>query len=186
MPTPIGHGLAGLAVANAGRGRTLRPTPALFLGAAFLACLPDADLALGFLIGDPDRFHHGPAHSLAFAAVIAVVTAVLSWRLETGRLRLAFIAFAAVASHGFLDMLRTADTPRAGVQYLWPLSQDFMNLPWHILYHAPELDAFTPSVAALYLVRNAVAEIVIVGPFLALTVLWRKFRRRPLPDSVQS
>jgi membrane-bound metal-dependent hydrolase YbcI (DUF457 family) len=176
MPSPIGHGLAGLAIANAGKDRPARHSVALFAAAALLACVPDVDLAIDLLIG-ADRFHHGPAHSLTFAFVAALLVATIVPGLDGRRVRMFLIAFGCVASHGLLDMLRAAETPRAGVQYLWPVSDRFLNLPWHVLRHAPELDLYTPAGAALFLARNIVIEIVVIGPFLALTVLWNRIRQ---------
>jgi inner membrane protein len=127
MPTPIGHSLAAIAIARTGKSdrSTKLSTLALYAGACFLACLPDIDLAIGYLIGDPRRFHHGPAHSITFAFAIALATSLLLPRIDGQRLRVFLLAFACVASHGLLDMLRASYTPRSGVQYLWPFSQKF-------------------------------------------------------------
>jgi hypothetical protein len=47
-----------------------------------------------------------------------------------------------------------------------------------MLRHAPELDLYTPAGAALALARNIVIESVLIGPFLAVTVLWNRIRRQ--------
>jgi membrane-bound metal-dependent hydrolase YbcI (DUF457 family) len=72
MPTPIAHGVVGLAVA-----RTLAPGKWPGAGAALavsaVAVLPDLDFLAGFLVGSPHRFHRGPTHSLVGAGILALL-----------------------------------------------------------------------------------------------------------------
>jgi len=98
--------------------------------------------------------------------------------LDGRRVRMFLIAFACVASHGLLDMLRARRNSEGERPVPLAVSDRFLNLPWHMLRHAPELDLHTPAGAALALARNIVIEIVLIGPFLAVTVLWNRIRRQ--------
>lgn len=90
MPLPVGHSLAGGALWAAGDSR-----PGVWAGwkrlalAVFIANAPDLDMIPGILMGDPDRFHHGPSHSLGFALLAAVIATLVArawrpWPLGTG------------------------------------------------------------------------------------------------------
>ena len=73
MPTPIGHSLAGLAVAGIGRTSRLPDRDAAIL--ALCACAPDLDLILRLV--DGANHHRGPSHSLGAVALVVVGTFVL-------------------------------------------------------------------------------------------------------------
>ena len=97
MPTPIGHALAGLAVAGAGRASGLSGRQVATL--AFCAAAPDLDLLLRLI--DGVNHHRGPSHSFAMAALVAL-GAVFLRRAGLGLPAPALIG-AAWASHVLLD-----------------------------------------------------------------------------------
>lgn len=130
MPSPVGHGLAGLMVhvlASHDRAELRSPARlALVVGAALA---PDLDLLLRFVDG---RNHHdGQTHSVAFAlgaAALAMVVAraarwarpsVLGWAVGLGWL-----------SHLVLDYLNVDTSPPVGIMAFWPLSHAFYKFPW--------------------------------------------------------
>lgn len=88
-----------------------RPLPLVPLLAVVVALLPDVDVlgfALGIEYGDPWG-HRGITHSLAFAALMAVIVTIAARRraLASGwsPARLVVLLLIAGASHGLLDML---------------------------------------------------------------------------------
>lgn len=116
MPTIITHAIVPLTLAGiAGRRRI---APAVAMGGALLAMVPDADV-LGFRFGVAyaDNWgHRGATHSLAIALVLAgFVAAVMP--AARHRLALAYL-FLAAASHGLLDMLTDGGL---GVALFWPV-----------------------------------------------------------------
>src|SRR5262245_469586 len=106
MPSPIGHGLAGLAIGLAlepaqpesARSTTRHLSKFAILGAVF-AALPDADLI-------HSAIHRGVSHSIGATALLMIIAAVVTgW--VTGRVqwRWVLLVGAAHASHILMDWL---------------------------------------------------------------------------------
>ena len=168
MPTPIGHALAGLAVA--GVSRSARQPANAHLGVlVFCATAPDLDLLLRFV--DGANHHRGPSHSLGAALLLVLAGYLLrSIRLPVPH---PWAMGAAWVSHVLLDYLGLDTTPPIGEMALWPLSRDFFASPVPVFYDVPR--AFTAAAIR----HNALAvmiELLILGPVVAL--IWRRPRRR--------
>ena len=162
MPTPIGHALAGIAVAGvAGFPAVSRRHIAIL---AFCAAAPDLDLVLRLV--DGQNHHRGASHSLG----AGVLAGVLAFFLRRFGLDLpgAFSVGAAWASHVLLDFLGLDTSPPSGEMALWPLSADFYISPIAVFYDVRR--AFSPPAIA----HNAIAvaiELTVLVP-IAL-ICWR-------------
>src|SRR5262245_13948997 len=81
--------------------------PSLLVAGALLSAAPDLD-AIGYWLGVPYGSwcgHRGFTHSLAFSFCCALVLApLLARRCEVPVCRVVAFLFAAMASHGMLDM----------------------------------------------------------------------------------
>jgi len=166
MPTPIGHALAGLAVAGvSGGGKRL---PAGHLAAlVFCAAAPDLDLALRLL--DGVNHHRGASHSVT-AAVLVGLAGVALRRLGAplpGGLALG----AAWGSHVLLDYLGVDTSPPSGEMALWPFSSRFYVSPVSLFYDVPR--AFSRAAIAHNLTAVAI-EILVLLPVAAFS--WRAGR----------
>lgn len=111
-------------------GRAARLPRRLIVLATVCACVSDLDVVgYAFNVRDGDWWgHRGLAHSLLFAAVIAVSFAVLGFR---GRPRrelktAAWVLFAAAASHGVVDALTYGE---GGVAFFSPFSNARLHFP---------------------------------------------------------
>ena len=140
MPSPVGHGLAGLVLEGfsrlhpAGRrhaarrrgGRSWLARLGFAALLVFAANAPDLDFIPGILIGEADRFHHGPAHSLG-AAVLFGLGAIVVARLSGARrpLHIGLWMALAFSSHLLLDMFSLDKRPPNGVPLLWPLTDRY-------------------------------------------------------------
>ena len=157
MPTPIGHTLAGLAVAGA-FSTTSRRLPASHIAVlAFCATAPDLDLVLRFL--DGVNHHRGASHSLA-AAALAGMIGFLVRRLGVD-LPSAWAISAAWASHVVLDYLGLDTSPPMGEMALWPFSDAFFASPVAVFYDVPR------SFAGWAIRHNATAvaiEVAVLSP----------------------
>jgi membrane-bound metal-dependent hydrolase YbcI (DUF457 family) len=200
MPSPIGHVLAGIAVALAGDRRPVadgvwrflfRP---LTLCCVALATLPDADLLFR-------GFHRTATHSVgATILVIIVAIAVTGWvtpvrsgpisesqprRHENTKKKNLFgrgvvwVLVAAHASHLLTDWLGTDLSNPAGIQALWPFSGHWFISGWRLFPQIERRDMFSLTSIAINL-RALVWEVVLLGPIVV--VLWR-LRRRPVKPS---
>jgi len=165
MPTPVGHALAGLAVAGiAGRSARLSTSQVAVL--VFCAIAPDLDLALRLF--DGVNHHRGPSHSIGMAA-LAGCLATLMRRLGFG-LPGALAVAAAWGSHVLLDYVGLDTMPPFGEMALWPVSRDFFIAPMALFYDVHR--SFSPEAIRHNIVAVAL-EIVIVGPLAWLC--WKRF-----------
>lgn len=158
MATPIGHALAGLAVASLARLANSRPVEAPIcptsigvqvrhilqvrgvsvMLAVVMAMAPDLDLIPGMVQGQPVRYHGGISHSLGCGILLSLLAAGL-WRMA--RLpnnlptRMVFtISMLAFASHLLLDMMGPDGREPFGIPLLWPLSDARYLTPRPILF----------------------------------------------------
>jgi membrane-bound metal-dependent hydrolase YbcI (DUF457 family) len=155
MPSPIGHGLAGLIT-----GQVVSPRQLLLPVA--LAMAPDLD----FLWGR----HSMETHSLGAAVLVGLVVLAATRGRDP---RLALACALAWASHVAFDWLGSDDSPPLGVMALWPFSTDFY------FAHAYVFDAISrrywqPGFVSHNLLAVA-KEVAMLGP-IALAVWWRRRR----------
>lgn len=140
MPTLLTHPAVPLAL-GLGLGAERIPARLLAFGAV-AAMLPDLDVLafrFGIAYGDP-LGHRGFTHSLAFAALLALMATLLARRLRSPRWAAGLFVFVAAASHGLLDMLTTGGK---GVALFWPLAPDRLFFPWQVIRVSPiGLDRF--------------------------------------------
>jgi LexA-binding, inner membrane-associated putative hydrolase len=174
MPSPIGHALAGAAIAfgsapamgirspsNESDARRLR---ILTLVAAALAALPDIDLAAPYT-------HRTITHSLVATAVMTIIAAVVTGQVTKRFVwRTTMICAAAYASHLLLDWLAVDDVPPRGLQILWPFSDRWFISDWDLFRGTARREIF--SAASMRANVLAVAqEIATLGPIAALAWL---------------
>lgn len=187
MPSPVGHGLFGLVFepfapnhvnTRTGAGRFL--VPAILIAAANA---PDLDFVPGFLVGDPNRFHHGMTHSVGAIVVFTMVAwSIARFVGAASSLRLAIVIGLAYASHLFLDLLTIDTPPSTGIPLLWPLSDASVTLPFKPLLDIQREPAPSRFVPSLFIQHNAYAvllEFAILAPIL---VVLRYMTRRRRPD----
>ena len=167
MPSPVGHALAGIAVAWDVVPRRNRQVAAAL---AAIAIAPDLDLMLGA--------HREASHSVG-AAVIAGAVAGLLWFAfaapahRRDAVRAAVAVALAWGSHVFLDWLSNDTRPPLGVMAFWPLTHDYYKAAIEIF--PPVSRRYWESRFWLYNLRAIVVELLILGPLAAL-VLWRSRR----------
>jgi membrane-bound metal-dependent hydrolase YbcI (DUF457 family) len=182
MPSPIGHALAGAAIAwTVAPGRTgsldalsprtapSRPrvpsaTPLLWACVA-LAAAPDLDLLAPYT-------HRTITHSFAAVAVVAIVSIAVTGKVTRRIAPLMVLACTlAYASHLALDWMAVDDSVPRGVQLLWPFDDRWFISGWDLFRGTARRDIFT----ALSMRTNALAilqELAILGP-----IAWLAHRR---------
>jgi membrane-bound metal-dependent hydrolase YbcI (DUF457 family) len=165
MPSPVGHGLGGLA---AGWLIMRRPPGAQSLpvttAAAFAALGAAADLDLLFGV------HRGPAHSIG-AALMAGLAAWAITARKRPDLRLAVAVAVAYGSHVLLDWLGSDPTPPSGVWALWPLSHEYYLAPWQVFLGTSR--RFHDHRFWMTNVRALVRELAILLPVLLVVAYTR-------------
>jgi inner membrane protein len=189
MPSPIGHGLAGLAIGFAiepvlpeSATSTTRHLTKFALIGAIVAAMADADLVYSAI-------HRGMSHSIGATVLLMIITGIVTgW--VTGRVqwRWVILVGAAHASHILMDWLGTDRYPPIGLEALWPFSREFYISGW---------DVFPPTERRVYLpgavwtnVRALVAEVGIMGPIAVFSFMAnvngpRRTRKSRVLTSVQ-
>ena len=159
MPSPIGHALAGVAIAwGADLVDGHRSSPRLVAVCVGLAMLPDADLLI-------PGTHRMATHSLAAAVTIFIVASVVTGQVT----RKSVICSLAYASHLLLDWLGADTSPPRGLQFLWPFSDRWMISDWDIFRQTARRHFLTGPI----IWQNTIAvaqEIAILLPIVL--VLW--------------
>jgi membrane-bound metal-dependent hydrolase YbcI (DUF457 family) len=169
VPSPIGHILAGAAIAwasdSGAQARTLPPIPGararlrnLTLVCAGLAAAADLDLVL-------PGTHRTVTHSMTAVGVVAIVAIAMTGRVtfSPGRWRVVIACTAAYASHLLLDWLGADPTPPYGLQLLWPFSDRWFISNLDLFRGTARIRLFT----AASIRTNALAilqEVAILGP----------------------
>jgi len=196
MPLPVAHSLAsGIIYSSVDADGSLFTWKRLLL-AVFIANAPDLDFVPGLLIGEPNRFHHGPTHSLSMVLIVAGIAAGAAalgagWPVR-GRISARAVAGTALIvgalwlSHILLDAFTEDLYGPLGVPLLWPFSDRyFLFYPWfpHVARYSGSSEpvAFLMSLLNPHNAWAATVEILTLTPVLALSMWWRRSSR----DSVQ-
>jgi membrane-bound metal-dependent hydrolase YbcI (DUF457 family) len=197
VPTPIAHGIAGVAAAASLTPRRRMDLPAIALVSA-LAILPDFDFLVGFLAGSPHLVHRGPTHSIVGVALIALVASPLVRRVtargteSTGGRAFALawgLAFAVLLTHLIADAVMPDPGGGVGVPALWPFTerQFSATLPlpaWLANALEVRFDGSTAwFLATLFSLRTAVVFVIEGLLFAPLLVVPLVIRRRVRSDS---
>ena len=171
MPTPIGHALGGLALAfiadSAARRQQL--SPALLLGSAAIAVVPDFDLLM--------RAHRTYTHSLGAVLIVGAV----SWLVLRGRvpnaMQGAAVLMAAYGSHLMLDWAGKDTSFPPGLTILWPFSSTYYVSGWD-LFGEVSRRYWLPAEFLLGNLAALAREMLMLLPLLFLA--WALWSRRTL------
>jgi inner membrane protein len=184
MASPIGHSLAGYAVARQGVDR--REQLGLVLLCIVMANAPDLDVLPGLLVGTPALYHQGISHSLGAGLIVSAAVALLyRWRGQSFALVFA-CCLSAYSSHLLLDFFCRDGRPPYGIPLLWPLSGQTFLSPVPLLFgfhHTSETSATVGTwLAGIFDIRNLAEialEIALIAPFTLLKR--RTFRAARFP-----
>lgn len=197
MPLPVAHSLAGYAIAVATNVRLAKNkwlNVAIF---AALANLPDIDYLPGFLLGQPNRFHHLWTHSLGLALLLGFWGGLILWRRHREAASQAltpakvnarqfvryFLAIsAAVFSHCLLDLFTEDSSPPYGMMLLWPFDRGFYDVAWSLFpstHKSNESATFFVSLLHWYNFKIALREFLIMAPIAGLIKLIQRLKELP-------
>ena len=134
MPTVLSHPAVPLAL-SFGLGREVVPKRLLVLGIA-TSIVPDLDV-VAFHFGIPyaaELGHRGFSHSLAFAALVALLGACRYRGLCCSFGRAFWFLFLVTASHGVLDAFTNGGL---GIAFFWPWSGKRYFAPYQMIKVSP-------------------------------------------------
>lgn len=130
MPSPLGHGLVGLAVhavtaRDTAELRDIRRA-AMVTGAALA---PDLDLLFGFV--DGRNHHQAETHSIGAALIagvlVGLVARIAGW---ANPMALAAVVTAGWLTHPLLDYFGNDTHPPIGIMAFWPFDRGHYKAPW--------------------------------------------------------
>jgi len=186
MPLPVAHSLAGYAIAETTDIRLAKKTWINVSIFAALANLPDIDYLPGFLLGQPNRFHHLWTHSLGFALLAGLLGGFIFRRQRRNLIQaekpaqqfgLYFLMIsAAVFSHCVLDLFTEDSSPPYGMLLLWPFDQGFYDVTWNLFpstHKSNESATFFASLLNWYNAKIAIREFLIMASIAGLVKLIR-------------
>lgn len=189
MPLPLAHTAAGLVTyVIFGHGETVPPSKVsqttLILLAVTAANAADLDFVPGILIGEPNRFHHGPSHSLLAAICIAALLFLASrpYVREVTPYRLFGLLTVAALSHPLLDFFSVDTAAPFGVPLFWPL-YDGHQISGLLLFGdvhrgGGSLSAFLASLFNEHNLRTASGELLFAVALITAATTVRQ-RRHP-------
>ena len=169
MPSPLGHGLAGIAAGWAA-GRPGRPSRALITQTLVLAAIgmaPDLDLLWGR--------HSRETHSIGAALIVAAIAAWRRWPVGVDR-RVGIFAVVCLTwfIHPVLDAFSVDNAAPIGVMLWWPFSTAFVHSshtffdPISRMWGSPDIWSHNATAAA--------HELMLMTPLLAAVWLLRRGR----------
>jgi len=174
MPSPIAHSLAGLAVAHLARSR--RATPITdesrhrvfwIVALVFAANAADLDFLAGFLIGEPNKFHHGPTHAMIGAVVFALLSAAVARVADFARWRrFGLLMGLSYSTHLMLDFVTVGTREPYGMQLLWPFSSMPVMPPFHVfmdIRREPYTSTFLPSLVQWHNAKAVALELAVMA-----------------------
>jgi len=172
MPLPIAHACIGAGVATAiGPPSSDKNYSKLQLAAALLAVSPDLDFIFVWVLKWGPGWHRAFAHSLAFAAMVALLTA---FAFGTEWKRAALVLWAAMSSHSLVDLLTSRLAP--GAELFWPFYSgrysagfvDYLDFSIRVRGHLEFL--------FLFIKISLVEAIVFIPLLLAIRLLMNKLK----------
>jgi membrane-bound metal-dependent hydrolase YbcI (DUF457 family) len=202
MPLPVAHSLMGYVIAEATNVRLSEKkwiNVSIFVA---LANLPDIDYLPGFLLGQPNQFHHRWVHSLGFALLIGLLGGLVLWqrRRKTALQEItdgkpwqfwpACLAIsAAVFSHCVLDLLTEDTSLPYGMMLLWPFEWSFYDVSWSLFpstHKSNQSATFFASVLHWYNIKLALREFLIMAPIVGLAKIIRQLSMRRRAVNIQN
>ena len=178
MPTPIGHTIAGLAFYFVKRWTFIRRNYLLILASVFAANAPDIDFLFGYVIGNPNKYHHQFTHSITFALLFGFFMAGL-FGLQNGKkiVKRGFFFSALIFLHLGLDFVTLDTSAPFGEMLFWPFSVRYYYSPVVIfsdVHRASTSGEFFASLFSMHNLRTIFIETAILTPILILIMILRK------------
>jgi membrane-bound metal-dependent hydrolase YbcI (DUF457 family) len=172
MPSPVGHALAGLAIAWSGERLYRHAAPQVpawrvALLCASLAVIPDLDFVY-------PSIHRTVTHSVTAAFVVVLVAACVMRGLSGGwQWKVALLLGLAYSSHMVLDWMGGDRKSPPGIQALWPFSREWFIAERPIFLAMERTRPLSPATMAVNL-RAMLQELLWLLPVVAALWAWRR------------
>jgi len=176
MPTPIGHTLAGSALALSA---TQAKSRWLLIFIVFFSILPDLDVIPGLFVGDVNRYHRLFSHSFLFIVGTGLAGAWLAYKLIRVKFTTGSMLFVGAGLlHLLMDILTLDTRAPFGCPLWWPFSDKSFILPVTLFldfHRASDVSVFLQSIFNWHNAMTVGIEFLITVPFLIYA--WHKRRK---------
>ena len=182
MPSPLGHSLMGYALYETLPQENKSLPWRMLLLYAIVANLPDIDFLPGFLLGNPNKYHHSYfSHSLGFSIFIGGLLALYFSLKKSKNFFVYFLIFTSVCfSHVVLDFITLDTSMPKGVPMFWPLSSHYFYSPVSIFMSIHKLGSSKLFIQSLFVMQNigvALWELIVFIPVLVIIKMAKKRKR---------
>lgn len=143
---------------------------------------PDFDFITSLMMGDINRFHQGPSHSLLASVIFGVATALILRPYGKSSFLIGMASSGLYSTHLLLDFFCEDKRAPFGIPLFWPFSKEHFMSPWPIfkgVRHGVPGEGFTAFLSHIFSLHNigvVALESVILLP--ALFLAWYLFRKR--------
>ncbi len=141
----------------------------LLLLCVFAANTPDLDFLPGIAVGNLNAFHQTYTHSIAFAALMALL--LLPLVRSVSRRRAGWWLFAVVSSHLLADLFSVDTRPPIGIMAVWPFSSRCFISP--VSLFQPLRKAEWADILQWHNVQAVLIESAWCLPLLLGVLLWK-------------
>lgn len=184
MPSPIGHSLSGILLYQIFNRHNAKYDVRRLLLYVFFANLPDIDLAIGFLVNNPNFYHQSIIHSLGAAVFAGLIAGIVLMR-KKGLFFHSLLLFSGLYySHVILDYLASAsDTGYPfGVALFWPFSNEYYVFPVTIfldILRGTSNETFFSGMFNLHNLWAVMIELVLFLPLIIIfhCIIFRKHQK---------
>ncbi len=176
MASPVGHALGGVLVYALDRKRKFNIP--VFLVAILLAGLPDIDFLFGYVIGQPNKYHHGFTHSFVFVIIAGLIAALIMGRKSKKQFwSLSGLFVGSGVSHIILDSIAKDTSPPFGSPVFWPFTDRYFIFPVEVLsdiHRASDSTGFIKSLFSMHNMMSVGRELLILLPIILLVIILNK------------
>jgi len=188
MSSPLGHSMMGYIIYRGIRRWQGVPRWRHLVFYLLAANAPDLDFLPGFLVGQPNLYHHGVSHSIGLALLFALLVSFLLLFLEGTPIKRNFaIFFCLYSSHLILDWLTLDTALPYGLPFFWPLTYEYYISPFPLFPDVSRASSsglsFIASLFSLHNLRTVAVEFLLFTPFVWIV---SSIEKRPISRESKS
>jgi len=177
MASPVGHSLFGYGIYSAVNNQFSWKEVFIYI---ILANLADFDYLFGFLVGEPNKYHHQFMHSILISVVTAGIFAVIFCIKKREKISKIFVLFFLVYfSHVLIDFFTLDTSFPFGEQLFWPFSDGYYISSFSIFADVQKANTSVDFFSSLFSTHNllmVLSEIGIFGTFCLIVNLLKRQR----------
>ena len=178
MPSPLAHALTGYIFYDKKPFLFFEKGWTNFLFYLFLCNLPDIDFLPGYLIGEPNRYHHGLTHTLGAALLVALLFGIIFhfWKERFGSVTV--VVFLTYYVHVLLDFFTDDLRSPFGVMLLWPFNSLYYISDVKIFKNVFRSDVSSTFFSSLFSKTNIETFVLEAFIFGVAIILFKLFKTR--------